>query len=647
MAAWKTVTLGIDQGNSPRVQNAPNWHYIHSDQWRYEGYFSEYSSDKGDNYFTNCHTADSIARSVRMGWMPFYPQFEKSSIEIVKEAKAKGAKSDQEVVNYVVDLLKSKSLVLASEDPDNEKNWPRTWVIWKGNAINASAKGQEYFFRHYLGTHSNAIAEEKVNQSMLKDVKFRDPAPVGKMDVIVDLNFRMDTSALYSDIVLPAAHWYEKNDINTTDLHTFIHPLSEVVPPNWEAKGDWEIFKLFALHTSKLAQKHLPEPQEDLVLSPLGHDSPAEVAQPSVKDWGNGECDLIPGKTGPGMKILTRDYTQIFNKYITYGRNARGVIGAHGVNWNQETIYDKLLHEMPTEEINGQVYPSMRDVLGAINIVMRTAPETNGEACMLAFEAQEKKTGLPLKDMGQGNAEFYIQHEDIQAQQRRTLTSPCWSGIANNGRAYSPFSMSVDRLVPWRTLTGRQSYYFEHEGYLAFGEHLPTFKPKAGMQEYGDLAKQQKLDNSLCLNYLTPHGKWHIHSTYYDNLRMLTLSRGQEPFWISEEDAHSVGIHDNDWVEAYNDHGVVVTRAAVSARIPRGVCIFYHAPERTISFPKSPLRGMNTGGTHNSLTRVRLNPVLLMGGYGQFTFGFNYWGPTGVNRDTHIMVRKLKGKPQF
>jgi len=41
-------------------------------------------------------------------------------------------------------------------------------------------------------------------------------------------------------------------------------------------------------------------------------------------------------------------------------------------------------------------------------------------------------------------------------------------------------------------------------------------------------------------------------------------------------------------------------------------------------------------------TRIRLKPVFMMGGYGQFTFHFNYWGPTGVNRDTHILVRKLE-----
>jgi nitrate reductase alpha subunit len=118
-----------------------------------------------------------------------------------------------------------------------------------------------------------------------------------------------------------------------------------------------------------------------------------------------------------------------------------------------------------------------------------------------------------------------------------------------------------------------------------------------------------------------------------------------EPVWLSEQDANRIGVKDNDWVELYNDHGVVVSRAVISARIPEGTCIFYHSPERTISVPKSPLRHLRRAGGHNSLTRVRLKPVLMAGGYAQFTYHFNYWGPTGVNRDTHILVRKLEGKP--
>ena len=58
----------------------------------------------------------------------------------------------------------------------------------------------------------------------MHEVTWHEKAPLGKMDLVVDLNFRMDTSALYSDIVLPAATWYEKADLNSTDMHSFIHP---------------------------------------------------------------------------------------------------------------------------------------------------------------------------------------------------------------------------------------------------------------------------------------------------------------------------------------------------------------------------------------------------------------------------------------
>ena len=68
----------------------------------------------------------------------------------------------------------------------------------------SQAKGHEYFLKHYLGTHTNAMAEE-VARGRGAGGDWREQAPQGKMDLVVDLNFRMDTSALYSDIVLPAA----------------------------------------------------------------------------------------------------------------------------------------------------------------------------------------------------------------------------------------------------------------------------------------------------------------------------------------------------------------------------------------------------------------------------------------------------------
>ncbi len=120
---------------------------------------------------------------------------------------------------------------------------------------------------------------------------------------------------------------------------------------------------------------------------------------------------------------------------------------------------------------------------------------------------------------------------------------------------------------------------------------------------------------------------------------MLTLSRGIEPIWINEEDAEEMDIKDNDWVEVINDNGVYSTRAVVSSRIPKGVTILYHTIERTIGLPISQERKKRSGG-NNAVTRVRLN-LSTADGYGQFTYYFNYWGPVAVNRDTHVIIKKM------
>jgi nitrate reductase alpha subunit len=390
-----------------------------------------------------------------------------------------------------------------------------------------------------------------------------------------------------------------------------------------------------------LAQRHLPEPVEDLVASPLAHDSPAEIAQPRLLDWRKGEVEPIPGKTMPAFKVVTRDYVNLLRRFESFGPLVKETgLGAHGTHYRVDDVYEEALRSLPTVSWGGHTYPSLAEDEHACNIILRFATVTNGELAYRSYKNMEEKTGLPLVHLAERTRGLVADYKTLQARPFRFVNSPMWSGLVDNGRPYSPFTYNVESLVPWRTLTGRQHLYLDHEGYLAFGEHLPTFKPKPLPVHYGDTRATGEGPGKL-LNYLTPHGKWHIHSTYGDNQRMTTLSRGVEPLWINDQDAAELGIVDNDWVEVHNDHGVVVTRAVVSARIPRGVCIQYHSPERTFSVPKSPLRNWRRAGGHNSLTRVRLKPNLMVGGYGQFTFHFNYWGPTGVNRDTHVLVRKL------
>lgn len=641
--SWAAIAFGRDWGTAPRLQQAPLWHYINTCQYRYDGHFKKYNTVP-DNKWTQGHHADLIYKSVRMGWMPFYPQFNRNTLELCKEAVSSGAKNDDEIKDYVLNKLKYKEVSYAAGDPDADVNHPRVWYIWRGNAIMGSMKGHEYCLKHYLGTHSNTIAKD-ITEEKTEEVKWHEIAPTGKMDLVVDLNFRMDSSALYSDIVLPAASWYEKADMNSTDLHSFIHPLSQAVAPVWEAKNDWEIFRNIAFHTSEIAKKHFSEEQIDVVAAPLSHDAADEVTQPTIKDWYNGECEAIPGKTMHKLVVLRRNYTQIYEKYISLGDAIKKTgLNAHGNHYMCEDFYDEMISSphFPKEKINGKIYPSLKDDVYACNAVLHLSSLTNGELTYRAYKFMEKKTGLVLADLAEGSKDVRMTYAELQAQPRRYNTSPVWSGLMNKGRAYAAFTYNVERLVPFRTLTGRQHFYLDHEMYIAFGEHLPTYKPSPRPEAYGDLRETLKgQPNAKALNVLTPHGKWHIHSTYMDNLRMLTLSRGCEPVWISEFDAKELEIQDNDWVEVFNDHGVYCARAVVSSRIPKGVCIVYHVPERTITVPKSQVRGNKRAGGHNSFTRVHLKPNLLAGGYGQFTFHFNYWGPTAVNRDTHVIVKKM------
>lgn len=641
---WSAIAMGRDWQPASRLQNAPSFHYVHTDQWRYEKDFTDYHTvpQTADGQpVVGGHTMDHQVRAVRNGWLPFYPQFQKNSLDLVREAEAAGAKTDQAVVQYVVEQLKSRQLKFSVEDPDAPENWPRVWFIWRGNALMASAKGHEFFLKHYLGTHTNAIAEDLAGDSV-QDVVWHEQAPLGKLDLVVDLNFRMDTSALYSDIVLPAATWYEKADLNSTDMHSFIHPLSAAVPPCWESKSDWQIFKAISKRFSELAARHFPEPVRDIIATPLAHDSAAEIAQPQMLDWIDGQVEAIPGKTMPGLKIVTRDYRNLWNQYTAFGPLARdNGLGAHGTSYAIVDEYEAALCDRPAVTVDGQRLLSLAEDEQVCEAILRFATVTNGELAHRSYQNMEKKVGLPLTHLSERYRGQRTSYKDLQSQPRRFINSPMWSGLVTDGRAYSAFTYNVECLVPWRTLTGRQHFYLDHPLYLQFGEHLPTYKPKPSAMQYADLKFSTEVGPTLMLNYLTPHGKWHIHSTYGDNERMTTLSRGCEPLWMSDRDAAEIGINDNDWVEVHNDNGVVVTRAAVSARIPRGICIQYHSPERTYSVPKSPLRKFRRAGGHNSLTRTRLKPNLMAGGYGQFTFHFNYWGPIGCNRDTHILVRKL------
>jgi nitrate reductase alpha subunit len=644
VAPWASLAGALDWAKPPRFQNAPSFHYVHSDQWRYERAEREGRLDpasRGDR----AHAMDHQIRAVRKGWLPFYPQFDRSSLDLAREAAAAGAPDPKAITAHVVRALEERKVRLAVEDPDAPEAWPRVLLTWRGNALSSSAKGHEYFLRHYLGVKDLSIVDESPDG--VRDAVVR-PAPEGKLDLVVALDFRMTTTGLLADVVLPAATSYEKDDLSSTDLHSFVHPMQAAVPPCWEAKSDFDAFAGLADAVTALAKVHLPSPVLDVVATAIAHDTPGEMGDPEAPDWGNGGAPLVPGKNGPILSVVERDYAHLADRFRALGPLVREQgVGAHGLSVPVADLYDELLRERPTVTFGGETYPSVATARDAANVVLHLAPETNGEVAWRAFHEEEKKVGLPLVDLAEGTRGVRTTFADLAAQPRRVLTSPCWTGIVNDGRPYTAYALNVERLVPWRTLTGRAHLYLDHPGFLAAGEGLPTYKPKLDPALLQDLDATHAKGPVLKVNFITPHGKWSIHSTYGDTVRMLTLSRGLHPLWLNDRDAAETGIHDGNWVEVVNDHGAIVTKAVVSARVPRGIAMQYHAPERTVATPRTPSRGGRRAGVHNSLMRIRLKPTLMLGAYGQISYGFNYWGPTGTNRDAYALVRRLERAPEY
>ena len=357
-------------------------------------------------------------------------------------------------------------------------------TVWRSNLLGSSGKGHEYFLKHLLGTTENAVrAEESPPELRPREVVWRDQAPEGKLDLLTTIDFRMTSNALFSDVVLPAATWYEKYDLSSTDLHPFVHTFNQAIPPPWEAKSDWDAFGRIAQRVLELAERHLGA-RRDLVAAPLLHDTPDEIAQPlgEVRDWSAGECEPIPGGTMPKLIVVERDYPHVGEQ-----------LARRSDRWSRSSARrSRAPAGSPTRRSPSCARPTApcaaawptagRRWSASSRRARRSsrcrAPATGGwrwrgsarwsarPACRWpTWPARARATGSPS--------------QDAQVQPRTVITSPEWSGIEAHGRRYAPFTINVEREKPWHTLSGRQHFYLDHAWMLELGRGPAGVPPAA------------------------------------------------------------------------------------------------------------------------------------------------------------------------
>ncbi len=481
---WTALAFALDWIRPPRQMNSTSFFYAHTDQWRYEKLgMEEVISPLADKKAYAGSMIDYNVRAERMGWLPSAPQLQTNPLRVVRDAQAAGVDPKE----YAVKALKDGTLKMSCTDPDHPDNWPRNMFVWRSNLLGSSGKGHEYFLKHLLGT-SNGVQGKDLGAEEAKptEVVWHEHAPEGKLDLLVTLDFRMSTTCLYSDIVLPTATWYEKNDLNTSDMHPFIHPLSTAVDPAWQSRSDWEIYKGFAKKFSEVCVGHLGVERE-LVLTPLMHDSPSELAQPfDVKDWKRGECELIPGKTAPNIAVVERDYPNVFKRFTALGPlMAKAGNGGKGIAWNTQAEVKQLgeLSGLVTAEGATCGMPKIETDIDACEVILQLAPETNGHVAVKAWQALGKQTGLDHTHLALHREDEKIRFRDVQAQPRKIISSPTWSGIESETVSYNAGYTNVHEMIPWRTLTGRQQFYMDHPWMIAFGEGFSSYRPAGGPED--------------------------------------------------------------------------------------------------------------------------------------------------------------------
>jgi DMSO reductase family type II enzyme molybdopterin subunit len=168
----------------------------------------------------------------------------------------------------------------------------------------------------------------------------------------------------------------------------------------------------------------------------------------------------------------------------------------------------------------------------------------------------------------------------------------------------SPYSYqllaSTRDKKPYKTMTGRQQFYIDHDWFLAEGEQLPVHRGPLSVEGYP-------------LRMLMGHARHGIHSLWRDDSLLISLQRGEPDIYVNPDDARARGVADGELIRVFNSHGSFVAQAHVSAGMQPGMVFMYHGWDPMM------FRGRQNFGAVIP-TAGLIKPTSLVGDYGHLNF---------------------------
>jgi nitrate reductase alpha subunit len=151
--------------------------------------------------------------------------------------------------------------------------------------------------------------------------------------------------------------------------------------------------------------------------------------------------------------------------------------GGKGINWNTEKKSSSSANSTITKTSGDQPgRPRIDTAIDAAEVILSLAPETNGQVAVKAWDALSEFTGIDHSHLALSKDE---RSASATSRRSRARSSPARPGRAwkTNTSATTPATPTCTKLIPWRTLTGRQQFYQDHPWMQAFGEQLMSYRP--------------------------------------------------------------------------------------------------------------------------------------------------------------------------
>jgi nitrate reductase alpha subunit len=206
--------------------------------------------------------------------------------------------------------------------------------------------------------------------------------------------------------------------------------------------------------------------------------------------------------------------------------------------------------------------PKIETDIDAAEVVLMLAPETNGHVAVKAWEALGRQTGRDHTHLALPTAKTR-RSASATSRRSRARSSPRPPG------GHRERNRLLQRRLHQRARADPVAHADRSPAALpgspvdaGLRRGLCQLPPAGRPEDHKPVIQGRPNGNpEIVLNFITPHQKWGIHSTYTDNLLMLTLSAADRSSGSARSTRRSAGIVDNDWVEAFNINGALVARA--------------------------------------------------------------------------------------